>query len=772
MLRALKKQSKKWLALIGVLLLAVSCCFGAAASVFVPYSTYTYDYDGDYLESPHAYVPEVRLTSTDMGIPPSGDKTPLMDAGDMVVGPEGNIYIADTASNRVLVLSPEMKMLGSLSYFYNEGSIQEYLDALVAGEITGKTIPEEYLEDPWAYYEDVLSGGPEDPSVNTLNVPEGIFVTADGHLYVADTGNKRVLEFKQSAEGDYENWDLVREIKNLESDVLSEDFIFQPGDLVVDSAGRIYVNVKNVNSGIVELSVEGEFVSFYGAQKVQQSVVDWFLRLFMTDEQKARTVNIIPRQYNNISIDSKNFIWLTANSMDTFEQFSYLESGDSAAAPIKRLNPNGDDVLARQGVWAPGGDIIDATTVSSIVDVAIKDNGTYTMLDDKRNKLFTYDANGNLLYAFGGTGSQLGVFQLVGSIIYYGDDLLVLDKGAGTVTRFVMTDYARLIEEAIDADNNSEFEKSMECWQAVHKRNANLDLAYVGMAKSYLRNARTAEDPLAAYQTAMDYYERARNTEGYSQAFKEYRSLYVRENIVLVLAVPVVIGVLIYLATRAMKKVNAKIHVSGEATTLPQELIYGWRTIFHPLNGFWEIKREKRGSFRAATIFLIATVVAFCYNATGTAYLFRTANVEDISLLQQAANVLIPVVLWVLASWALTTLMSGEGSMKDIYIALGYALIPMILLVIPATLLSNVLTLDEQAFFTFFLTLSYLWAGLLIIFGSMVIQDYTFGKNLLTVILSVVGMAVILFLVLLLITLTQKIVGFFGGLYEEIVFRL
>ena len=202
------------------------------------------------------------------------------------------------------------------------------------------------------------------------------------------------------------------------------------------------------------------------------------------------------------------------------------------------------------------------------------------------------------------------------------------------------------------------------------------------------------------------------------------------------------------------------------------ELVYGSRTIFHPLYGFWEIKREKRGSARAATIFVIATVAAFCYNATGTAYLFRTTAVEDVSLLQQAANVLIPVLLWVLASWALTTLMSGEGSMKDIYIALGYALIPMIILIIPATLLSNVLTLDEQAFFTFFMTLSYLWAGLLIIFGSMVIQDYTFGKNLLTVILSVVGMCVILFLVLLLITLTQKIFGFFSGIFEEIAFRL
>lgn len=768
MLRALKNQSKKWLTLIGVLLIAVTCCFGTAASVFVPYSTYTYDYDGDYLESPHAYVPEERLTGSDM------KAGTLSDPSDMFVAPDGNIYVADTGNSRVVIFNKDLQKIGEITVFYNEAAIQEYLDDLVAGDITGKTLPEEYKDDPMAYYTDVLAGSSEDPANNTLLNPEGVFVTQDGHVYVADTGMNRIVEFvrPEDAGDNYEGWDMVRVIRDLESDVLAEDFVFKPSGVVVDSAGRIYVNVKNVNSGIVELSTEGEFVSFYGAQKVAQSVVDWFLRIFMTEAQEERVTRIIPRVYNNIAIDSKNFIWLTANSMEASELYSYLSTGDSGTAPIKRLNPNGDDVLARQAEWAPGGDIVNMMEVSSIVDVAIKDNGIYTLVDDKRNKLFTYDENGNLLYAFGGTGSQLGVFQLIGSADYYGDDLLVLDKGAGTITRFTMTEYAQLIEDAIDADNNSEFDKSMECWQAVHKRNANLDLAYVGMAKSYLRNARTADDPLESYQTAMDYYERARNTDGYSKAFKEYRSLYVRENILLVLAVPVVLCLLIYFATRAMKKVNAKIHVTGEATTLGQELVYGWRTIFHPLNGFWEIKREKRGSARAATIFVIATVAAFCYNATGTAYLFRTTAVEDVSLLQQAANVLIPVLLWVLASWALTTLMSGEGSMKDIYIALGYALIPMIILIIPATLLSNVLTLDEQAFFTFFMTLSYLWAGLLIIFGSMVIQDYTFGKNLLTVILSVVGMCVILFLVLLLITLTQKIFGFFSGIFEEIAFRL
>ena len=62
--------------------------------------------------------------------------------------------------------------------------------------------------------------------------------------------------------------------------------------------------------------------------------------------------------------------------------------------------------------------------------------------------------------------------------------------------------------------------------------------------------------------------------------------------------------------------------------------------------------------------------------------------------------------------------------------------------------------------------------GLLVISGSMVIQDYTFSKNLLTVILSVLGMAAIMFLVLLLFSLTGKLWGFIETIFQEIGYML
>lgn len=40
-------------------------------------------------------------------------------------------------------------------------------------------------------------------------------------------------------------------------------------------------------------------------------------------------------------------------------------------------------------------------------------------------------------------------------------------------------------------------------------------------------------------------------------------------------------------------------------------------------------------------------------------------------------SVALPVALWVLANWCLTTLFDGEGTLKDVYIATCYALTPL-----------------------------------------------------------------------------------------------
>jgi len=679
------------------------------------YTTYNYDQWEDWaIKSPDAYEFKGKYGINELRVP--SFVTPV----DIFVDKDLDIYIIDSGDSQLIVLDKDFRLKKAVGMFWNPEKDYPPIDG-----------------------------------IDQLRSPTAVFVTDDKRIYVADTENNRIVEFD-------EQYHYVREILTPQSDILGPDYSFKPIGIVLDSANRIYVMSKNDNEGILELSPEGNFIGYYGAQSVKRNILDWFRTLFMTDEQKARIAKTIPRTYSSMSIDDKDFIWLTSNSMDHWDRYDYMKSKASEKAVIKRMNPSGQDVLARNAKFAPGGDVTMPPSV--IVDVAVKNNGLYTLLDDSYNKIFTYDTKGNLLYAFGGVGKQDGVMTRASAVAYLGDDILVLDQEDSVIVRYTMTEYGRALEDAIVADINRDFDSSIVHWTKVVGMNQNLSLAYKAMGDNYLKNK--------DYKLAMENYRYAGDKEGYSKAFQYMRTDYVKKHFLLVILVPsVAIAIWIYLMGR-VKKANKKLYAVGSRHTLGDELLYAFRTIYHPFDGFWEIKKEKRGSVRAATVIVACVLATYFYKAMGTAYLFRSVDVEYVDVIQEFLNVLIPLLLWCLASWGMTTLFSGKGSLKDIYVMTAYSMVPVILMNIPVTIASNFLVNAEKDFLTFFVTLGYAWMLILIFFGSMVIHDYTFNKTAIMAVVSIVGMGAMLFLTMLFVTLGQKIISFIGVIYEEIVMRL
>lgn len=709
------RGKSRWRIVVTLLLLSVICLTNsrvAEAKQMSAYTTFTFDSEGNAVESPEAYRYAREYSGKELGV---GE---LKNPTDLYVDGKNNIYITDQGNNRIVILNPDFTIKKELVQFERpegkEGDIKQ--DAFAA--------------------------------------PTSVFVTEEGHLYVADTDNNRVVEFDNE-------YQFVREIKCPQTNVLDFDYVFSPTSLVVDSGNRIYLLIKNDNEGIMELTADGEFVGYYGAQPVNSTLFDWFKQLFMTDEQKSRVVRTIPRTYNSIAIDDKDFVWTTSNSLSEHQRKNYLTNKSTVDATSKRLNPSGTDVLAREGEFAPGGDLLE---VSSLIDVTIKKNGIYSLLDDKANRIFTYDSGGNLLYAFGGMGSQDGCSTLATALEYFGDDLLLLDQIDNVIIRYTMTDYAKNIQKALEADEDKDFETSLGYWQDVLDANGNLELAYKAIGNSYLR--------LGEYKEAMEYYKNADVKEGYSKAYSYVRTDYVKENIYWMLLVVAAVGVAWYFFKRWVNKENEKLYPTKAKQTMKSQLLYAWRTIYHPFDGFYEIKTQNRGGFGSATIILLVVILSFCYKEVGSGYLFREVAVEDINLISVIGTVLIPLVLWCLANWGLTTLFEGKGKMKDVYIMSCYSLFPLIFTNIITTIMSNGLALAEGSFITFISSVGFVWMLGLMLVGSMTIHDYHFNKNVTMILASLIGMGAMLFLALLFITVGQKLMDFIVTLYEEISFRM
>ncbi|MBQ9784982.1 MAG: YIP1 family protein [Clostridia bacterium] len=685
------------------------------------YQTYTYSIEGTALYSPDAYSADISLTSKDLGL----DKD-LNKPNDLVTDNDGNVYIADSGNNRIVIFNRNYEYQGSLENFVIEG-----IDS-------------------------------------TFKNPKGVFVT-DTSIWVCDTGNLRLLEF------DKETMSFKKKIDAPDSQLFGDSKKFSPIAMAVDQYGRMYVVSDASNEGIIVMNSNGDFVGFIGSQAVALSAWEIIWRNFQSAEQREQQSSTVTTTYNNITITSDGFVYVTTSSIAESSVSGAISSKakDGTYMPVKLLNPAGDEIMRRNGFWPPAGEIdifgvidpeAEVSGVSQIVDVAAGPEKTWSIIDTKRQKIYTYDYNGNLLFAFGDTGTLLGSIKNIKAIAYQGDKMLILDAGANCLVVYNRTEYGDMLINAIAAENSLDFDYAIECWEKVLQRNSNFDAAYVGIGNALYRSAK--------YEEAMEYYEAAYDTENWSEAYKMVRKEWMSKWLIPMVIVLIAILVLVIKFFAWAAKVNKRVSTDGKARkTYGQELLYGFYVIFHPFDGFYDLKHEHRGSVRASLTFIGIAILTMFYKGIGQGYVLNPTG-EATTIWAQALAVLIPLVLFIVANWCLTTLFEGEGSFKDILIASGYALVPMPLLMIPATIASNWVTSTEAAIVSMLSVIALIWVFMLLFFGTMVTHDYSLGKNFITILGTIVAMAFIVFLVLLFSMLLTKMVGLVTNIVTEIQYRV
>lgn len=261
----MKNKYVRILAVLSCLLMLLPVVVSAAS-----YKTYTYSIDGAQLLSPDAYTPNRQIDSVEMNLPVTvNDKgeqvrETLNTPDDLVVDSKGNVYIADSSNNCIYALDSNFKFRFKITSFVNSQGV-----------------------------DDALSGC------------KGCFVT-DKYIYVADTNKNRIVIF--DLEGKY-----VRHLDEPEADIFEDNAIYKPIALAVDATERLYVVSSTTYQGILSLDKNGVFQAYVGAQKVAYSTWDIFWRQFQTAKQRALSVKNVPTEYNNITIDSTGFIYVTTS---------------------------------------------------------------------------------------------------------------------------------------------------------------------------------------------------------------------------------------------------------------------------------------------------------------------------------------------------------------------------------------------------------------------------------------------------------------------------
>lgn len=194
--------------------------------------------------------------------------------------------------------------------------------------------------------------------------------------------------------------------------------------------------------------------------------------------------------------------------------------------------------------------------------------------------------------------------------------------------------------------------------------------------------------------------------------------------------------------------------------------------ITHPLDGFWDLTHEKRGTYAAANTILILTLIIRVMKLRYTSFIFISVYWEGINIFLYLASVVFPLAMFVVGNWGLTTLFDGKGRLGQIYMASCYAMTPYPLIQFPLMAFSNFVTVDEREFYSALSAISLVWAALLFIAAMGQIHEFSAGKNLLFMVASLFAMLVIVFILLLFFSMISQGIAYFISLWKEIMFRM
>ncbi len=208
------------------------------------------------------------------------------------------------------------------------------------------------------------------------------------------------------------------------------------------------------------------------------------------------------------------------------------------------------------------------------------------------------------------------------------------------------------------------------------------------------------------------------------------------------------------------------------ALHLLRTLRYSLTVVVRPFYGYGELKYEHAGSLGAAFLLLLLALFTRVFNLQYTGFLFSEFNPFEFNVLRELTDILIPFLLFVVANWMVSTIFDGEGTMREIFQFSCYALTPYIIITIPATLLTRVVTAEEGVFITYILGFALLWSGVLLFCGNMTVHQFSPLKTVVLLVVTVAAMLLIIFVAILFASITDKLVDYIQSIYMEVRLRL
>jgi DNA-binding beta-propeller fold protein YncE len=573
-----------------------------------------------------------------------------------------------------------------------------------------------------------------------LEMPTGVFVDREGDIYVADYKKEKVFRFSNQGE-------LKQEYGKPDSPLFGSKSPFKPQKVCVDLRGNVYIIGEGSTNGIIQLNNRGEFLGYFGVNRTEISLIGAIRDFFASEEQKSRLFMRIPPAPTNIALDQQGLIYTVTNGT-TYEV-------------IKKLNVAGQNMLEPY--------ILDD---SSLVDISVDKDGNIFVINAS-GEIYEFDSFGNLLFVFGGKDdgtSRLGLFkQPSGIAVDKQGKIYITDKELGMVQVFEPTEFSNLVHQGIALYKEGLYVKSQEYWEAVLDLNSSFGLAHTAMGKAYFKQ----QD----YERALEEYKLAKNVVGYSDAFWEVRYTWMLNHLETILVIGIIFITLIYILKFLDKKKNIfhgfrNLWTKITKVKLISDLLFLFRFLKHPIDSYYELKWNGKGSVLSATILYFLLFVLYLIFRFQTGFIFTTNRSGEANLLMEFAIIFIPLISFIIVNYLVSTINDGEGRFRDIYIGTVYALAPYLIFILPVTLLSLILTLNEAFIYEFSMLIIYSWCFIILFIMIKEIHNFSFSETIKNILTTLFGMVILLLVVLIIIVLMDQVYDFVFSIIKEVLLRV
>lgn len=575
-----------------------------------------------------------------------------------------------------------------------------------------------------------------------METPSGLAVT-DEYIYAADPGAKEILVFAHDGS-------LYTRIGKPREKVFGENTSFSPVKVGVDKRGNLYVVSEGSTSGVMQLSIEGDFLGYFGSNRTNTSLMMVLQRTFFTQEQLDKLFKNIPSSVANITVDELGLMYTVTQGQNAVEQ------GQS----IRKLSIAGADLIS-PGYYS-----------SSFVDVAVDKNMNIYAVDSF-GMIHEYDSYGNIIFLFGYVDTEMQRIGLVSSAsaIDVSEDgiLYVLDKGKGIIQEYEPTDFARKVHMGLSDYMNGKYAEAEENWKEINRANTAFLFSYEALAKASFKR----QD----YTEAMELYRVAGNVSGYSQAYWYARNQWIEDNLTRLILIAVVLLAAIKLvgilnsrkhflapAERAVKRL-------GEVPFLRQLKVQKLM-LWNPFDGYYTIHHEEKVSVATATFLYIWLIVLQITDLYVTSYLFNQVDIAYVNLTSLVGRILLPLLLFVGCNFLVSTITGGEGKLKHVYCGTIYALSPYLVFMLPLQILSNILTENERFFYEFGYMAIICWCGILLYLMVQEVHVYSVSEAIRNICVTVVTMLLFLLAAFTFYLLGQQLWQFIVSIYKEVALRV